>query len=568
MKYTLLRSLFAIAMLVALSAMPAFGQSFTRSLPAPADGRIAPGGEDPGPAAYKSAVVDTSLSYYSFGGLPFRIPIGQYPPGAADSKAVGVFFDAPFDGTVDEVHFALYRTADDPGVEGGGTLRLRITEVPETTGIDSLDLDFSELETAGFPQAGNLSNKVDLTGRNFEIQEDRQYFFEFILIDETSNASLDFLFDAGSDDMDDTDHYPARSFVFVTDSNGGQYVRLVDPENEAFQNLNLFVEFKLSRAPTAQVQVLHNAPAANVVDVYVNDTRIANNLTFQEASAFVDAPAGEGTLAVVNGTDPDNGSPLFTTEVNLTADAPHFAMVYGVAGENFGAGVQEVNDGSKERGGAGLVVAHGGVDAGPLNVNILDDTGVHNIMQVIVEDLLLGEITMPVATAAEVELPANLEVTMADGTQLDVFRLDAANGGGSDEFSNTRVILAVTGRGTDSQPFSLIRIEDDGSVTDPAVVTGTEEQGVGIPERFALRGNYPNPFNPTTTITFDLAEAGFTTLKVYNLLGQEVATLVEGMLPASTHQVRFNAAALPSGTYIYRLAAGTHTQQRMLMLVK
>jgi len=553
-------------MLLAIGAVPGFSQSFTRALPAPADGRIAPGpAQVQAPLAYNTVVVDSSLSYYN-SGLPFRIPLGQYPPGAADSKAIGLFFEAPFDGTVDEVHFALYSTASDPGIEGAGTLRLKITEVPETMAIDSLDLDFSELETGGFPQRGNLSNQVDLTSRHFEILEDRQYFLELVLVDETSDASLDFLFDAGSDDMDDTDHYPARSFVFVVDSESGQYVRLVDPENEDFQNLNVLVELKLSRAPTVPLQVLHNAPAASVIDVYINDTRVANNLTFQEASAFVQAPAGEGTLAVVNGTDPNNGNPIFTTDVNLAAETSHLAMVYGIAGENLGAGVQDVLGGGSERSGISMVVAHGGVDAGPVDVNVLDNTGAHNIVQVVAEDLLLGDISMPVVVDAE--LPLNLEVALADGTQLDVFRVEGVSGGGTDEGGKGTVVLAVTGRGTDAQPYALIRIEANGTVTDPAVVTGTEEQVGAVPVRFALRGNYPNPFNPTTTIAFDLAKADFTTLKVYNLLGQEVATLVEGMLPASTHEVTFDAATLPSGTYIYRLASGDHTQQRMLMLVK
>jgi hypothetical protein len=562
MKYTLLRFFFVSALLIAIGTVPAFGQSFTRSMPAPADGRIAPGVAGmPAPAVSPSAVIDTSLSYYSFDGLPFRIPIGTYPPGGADSKAVGIFFDAPFDATIDEVHFAIYETSDDPGIEGTGTLRLKVTEVPMTAGVDSLDLDFSELEVDGFPQAGNLSNQVDLTSRNFELRGGRQYFFEFVLVDESPNASLDFVFDAGSDDPDDTDHYPARSFVLVVEGEDEQYVRLVDPENENFQNLNLFVEFKLSRAPTAQLQVLHNAPAASVLDVYVNDTRVANNLTFQEASAFMEAPAGEGTLAVVSGTDPNNSNPLFTTEVNLTADAPYLAMLYGIAGENFGVGVQGLTEESSERGQINIVVAHGGVGAGPLDVNILDDTG----GQVVAEALALGDITMPVVV--DTEPPLNLEVAMADGTLLDVFRIDAPGGGG-DDISKTRTVLAVTGRGTASQPFSLIQIEDDGTVTAPAVVTDTEEPDAGVPARFALRGNYPNPFNPVTTIAFDLAAPGFTTLKVYNLLGQEVATLVEGMLPASTHQMTFDATTLPSGTYVYRLASGDHTQQRLLMLVK
>jgi Zn-dependent metalloprotease/disulfide oxidoreductase YuzD len=95
-----------------------------------------------------------------------------------------------------------------------------------------------------------------------------------------------------------------------------------------------------------------------------------------------------------------------------------------------------------------------------------------------------------------------------------------------------------------------------------------EETAAAIPTAMALQQNYPNPFNPSTTIRFDLPEAARVTLKVLNLLGQEVATLVEGWQPAGTHAVVFNAANLPSGTYFYVMQAGEVRQVRRLTLMK
>jgi hypothetical protein len=85
---------------------------------------------------------------------------------------------------------------------------------------------------------------------------------------------------------------------------------------------------------------------------------------------------------------------------------------------------------------------------------------------------------------------------------------------------------------------------------------------------FHLQQNYPNPFNPATTIKFSVQSSGPASLKVYDLLGREVATLHQGMLTAGSHEVRFNAGNLPSGMYLYTLEAGAFRQTRRLMLLK
>lgn len=98
-------------------------------------------------------------------------------------------------------------------------------------------------------------------------------------------------------------------------------------------------------------------------------------------------------------------------------------------------------------------------------------------------------------------------------------------------------------------------------------VTGLEETA-RIPAGFTLRQNYPNPFNATTVIEFSLQAAEFTTLKVYNSLGESVATLVAEFLPSGTYRFNWHAGELASGIYHYRLSAGDHVQTRKMLLVK
>jgi choice-of-anchor A domain-containing protein/uncharacterized repeat protein (TIGR01451 family) len=88
------------------------------------------------------------------------------------------------------------------------------------------------------------------------------------------------------------------------------------------------------------------------------------------------------------------------------------------------------------------------------------------------------------------------------------------------------------------------------------------------PVEFGLSQNYPNPFNPSTTIEFAVPEAGKYTLKVYNMLGQEVATLLKGGLAAGYHKAVFNAGSVPSGVYIYRLTGNKVLLTRKMMVVK
>lgn len=89
-----------------------------------------------------------------------------------------------------------------------------------------------------------------------------------------------------------------------------------------------------------------------------------------------------------------------------------------------------------------------------------------------------------------------------------------------------------------------------------------------LPPGFTLQQNYPNPFNPSTTISFTLPKEEFVSLKVMNILGQEIAVLVEGLRPAGAQSVAFDARDLPSGVYLYRLAAGSFSAMKRMIVLK
>ena len=100
---------------------------------------------------------------------------------------------------------------------------------------------------------------------------------------------------------------------------------------------------------------------------------------------------------------------------------------------------------------------------------------------------------------------------------------------------------------------------------DPSVSVGPKKNA---PLEFALRQNFPNPFNPTTTMEYALPHAGHVTLRIYTVLGEEIAELANAPQPAGTFTARWDATGVPSGIYFYRLTAGGFVQTRKMVLMR
>jgi hypothetical protein len=113
---------------------------------------------------------------------------------------------------------------------------------------------------------------------------------------------------------------------------------------------------------------------------------------------------------------------------------------------------------------------------------------------------------------------------------------------------------------------SLLRMELHGELPPAPPVDG--DAAGSSPVAYALQQNYPNPFNPVTTIRYSLPSDGRVVVSVFNMIGQEVARLVDGMQSGGEQAVSFDAAALPSGVYTYRITAGTFTDSKKMLLVK
>ena len=177
----------------------------------------------------------------------------------------------------------------------------------------------------------------------------------------------------------------------------------------------------------------------------------------------------------------------------------------------------------------------------------------------------------------------NLEVTDGPNMDAETFEVHVPHSKKSGAVGGPGLGYAVTGCPIVPRVVSTEELESTAQVEQLKEATGetpavepkteagpTESLDVaaeGTPEAFMLHGNRPNPFNPQTTIRFDVAESAYVKLVVYDMLGRQVRVLVDGTREAGTHEVTFEAGTLPSGTYLYRLDTplGSFTGSMLLL---
>jgi len=203
-----------------------------------------------------------------------------------------------------------------------------------------------------------------------------------------------------------------------------------------------------------------------------------------------------------------------------------------------------------------------------------------------VEDYIITDGQLPVELTSFTAVAGEGEVTLrwntASETNNDHFTIYKRTVGES----NFTRLADIPGNGTTSQPndyiyidrsvlngvtyqYQLADVDINGAETiHDLIVSATPNLRVTVPTEYALFQNYPNPFNPTTQIRYDIKESGHVTLKVYDLLGRTVATLVNGEVPAGSHSITWDASGLASGIYLYQLQADGFRATKKLVLTR
>ncbi|RPI04615.1 MAG: T9SS C-terminal target domain-containing protein [Ignavibacteriae bacterium] len=164
-------------------------------------------------------------------------------------------------------------------------------------------------------------------------------------------------------------------------------------------------------------------------------------------------------------------------------------------------------------------------------------------------------------SAANRSLLANLLVA-AEGANVNTpkeFKLDLS------AFAGREVIIEVVDAFAGGWGWLMV---DEIRITNATTgITGVENNAA-LPNNFHLAQNFPNPFNPSTKITFTLPQSANTSLKVFDVIGREIAVLVNGFTASGIHEVQFNAANYNSGVYFYKLSSGNFTDMKKMVLIK
>jgi hypothetical protein len=182
-----------------------------------------------------------------------------------------------------------------------------------------------------------------------------------------------------------------------------------------------------------------------------------------------------------------------------------------------------------------------------------------------------GSIMTPATDNKSLMPIANAQVRLASGSQqYDV--VTNSDGKYTKKIPLGLYFITVSAAGYNNLKTTGVKVEQAGATVDAILQTTTEvtreNQEQSRPEGFALLDAYPNPFNPSTAISFYLPSKLFVSLKVFNLLGREVATIISEELSADAYSRQWNAVGMPSGIYFCRLQAGSYTETKKIVLLK
>ena len=183
----------------------------------------------------------------------------------------------------------------------------------------------------------------------------------------------------------------------------------------------------------------------------------------------------------------------------------------------------------------------------------------------------IAQTTPPPTINASDGIVASLFFTLSNEATAQFIKLDSANidsfiVNGPDTIANKWIGIILSDEYGDTAYFPSCKAGGVQVLVPTDVNDGTDH--AILPERFALAQNYPNPFNPTTQIEFSVPVAGPVKLEVFNVLGQSVATLFNGMASAGIHHVDFDASSYPSGIYFYRFVHDGGSETRKMVLLK
>jgi hypothetical protein len=317
----------------------------------------------------------------------------------------------------------------------------------------------------------------------------------------------------------------------------------------------------------ANLQVIHNAgdTAYGAVDVYVDDVLALDNFAYRTATGLIALDVvskGFGTVAPFNvdiapSSSTSSAEAVFSGTVELEAGKTYAAVAVDDGAGGADVLVGEVRSAGSDPTGVDVLIMHGIADAPAVDIRLFQGSSGNG--PIILENVSFTEtaadyLTVDAATYTLEFLPTGT-TTQALATKVDLSGLEG------------QPVLAIA-TGFLVPPFgreatrgaNVMVVDQAGNVRLGMIVTATEEETdeviAELPTTFSLNGNYPNPFNPSTSITFDLPETAEVSVYVVDMLGRNVLNVPAQTIQAGAKRtVQVSASDLASGTYLYRVIA-------------
>ena len=314
----------------------------------------------------------------------------------------------------------------------------------------------------------------------------------------------------------------------------------------------------------AAVQFIHNNPTSGPIDLYVDGERLWDNASYQTATRFLTLAAGDRRIDFVAAEKPDASTPLWSTTLTIRNREDCITVFSGASDTE--AATMLVKENVRLTGDPDLVeffFAYGSADLGEIDVRLLNQID-HTAKRILANNIAYGHVSEYIGLAP---MGHSIEITNGDNSaQYEVFWLNLAG------YSGNGLAMVISGWGPSAgEGLSIIGFDAEGFPLRTNLITSTEADAV--PEAFTLHGAYPNPFNPTTTLTFDLPAAAAVSVEVFDVAGRPVLVVPPRTMAAGTGQsLRLDAVGLASGMYLYRVAArtatGTHVRTGGLTLLR
>ena len=296
----------------------------------------------------------------------------------------------------------------------------------------------------------------------------------------------------------------------------------------------------------ARIQFIHNLPLPFPVDLFLDGVKLMGGLNFQSATGYGHYAAGDHLITVNPVVPPGVVAPPIEIPLPSLVNEQNYAVIAHGSVANPSVKILHTKLRSSVDNMVEAILVHGSGDLGEVDVRILDPADNMTPTKMLANNFSFDSATRYISLAPGAH---NVQVTSPDNrTEVEVYYVDL-NG-----YQGETLILNLSG-GMDDLGFMGVR--NNGDVFLSQVVTGVEEEGgPEIPTEFALHGNYPNPFNPSTRIEFDLPESAQVSLQIVDMLGRQVMTLPAQQVEAGANRtLELNATNLASGHYLYRIIA-------------